>query len=243
MKAIYAIVNLLTGHQYIGSTINFYKRKIEHVKQLNHNYHHSKYLQRVWNKHGPDCFRFIILEKIIDDTALIQREQWWIDNSHSEYNMCKIAGSSLGIKRTEETKERIRQANLGLKHPDWRNKIKAKAQSGDTHWSKRKKFSDESRKKMSETHKRLYANGYIHPCKGIKQSDERRKINSESHKGLISKKRIKVKQYSKDMVFIKEFSSCSHAASETGISRTVVYNAVTGKHKTKGGGYIWLRSA
>ena len=41
---------------------------------------------------------------------------------------------------------------------------------GEKHWTKKKKFSEESKKKMSESQKKLYQNGYIHPRKGIKET-------------------------------------------------------------------------
>lgn len=165
MKCIYGILNKLNGKQYVGSAKNFYKRKTQHLKNLQLNKHPNLYLQNAWNKYGESMFEFIVLEKINDKGDLIEREQWWIDNSNSEYNICKIANSSLGIKRRPETIEKIRQANLGLKHPEWRNKIKSEAQGGENHWTKKKRFSEVSKSKMSEAQKNLYKNGYIHPNK------------------------------------------------------------------------------
>jgi len=156
MTCIYSIINKLNGNQYVGSAVNFYKRKQIHLKQLRLNIHHSRYLQRAWNKHKEDMFDFIVLEKVKSKDFLIQREQWWIDNSNSQYNVCKIAGSSLGVKRTAETIEKIRQANLGLKHPEWRNEIKSKAQGGVNHHGYGKKLSEETLKKKSESMKQYY---------------------------------------------------------------------------------------
>ena len=53
------------------------------------------------------------------------------------------------------------------KHPEWRNEIKSKSQGGENHWTKtrEKPFSEESKKKMSESQKNLYKNGYVHPNK------------------------------------------------------------------------------
>lgn len=162
MQCIYGILNKITGQYYIGSAINFSKRKNLHLKSLKSNKHHSYLLQKDWN---PELFTFLILEKVELKENLISREQWWIDNTKSYYNICKIANSSLGVKRNEQTKEKIRQANLGLKHPQWRNEIKSKAQGGENHWTKRKKFSEESKLKMSNSQKSLYQNGYISPLK------------------------------------------------------------------------------
>lgn len=166
---IYGILNKLSGKYYIGSAINFSRRKRQHLKMLKEKNHHSYLLQKDWKE---NLFEFIILENVKEKENLIQREQWWIDNTQSFYNICKIASSSLGIKRTKETKEKVRQANLGLKHPDWRNKIKSISQGGKNHWTKNKSFSEESKKKMSDAQKLLYINGYVSPLKGKKTSND-----------------------------------------------------------------------
>ena len=147
---IYGILNKVSGKYYIGSAVNFSKRKSRHLKLLRENKHHSYLLQKEWDE---NLFDFIILEKVLGKEFLTEREQWWIDNTNSFYNICKIASSSLGVKRTEETKEKVRQANLGLKHPEWRNNIKSKAQGGENHWTKKKSFSKESKEKMSRSQK------------------------------------------------------------------------------------------
>lgn len=43
----------------------------------------------------------------------IEREQWWIDTLKPDLNIQKIADSALGVKRTEETKRKCREAHLG----------------------------------------------------------------------------------------------------------------------------------
>lgn len=169
---VYRILNVINLNQYIGSTVNFNKRKQLHIKRLQSNKHHSPYLQNAWNKYGEDVFKFEIIETVSSKEILIAREQYYIDNSNSVYNVCKIAGSSLGVKRRPETIDRVRQANLGLKHPEWRNKIKSEAQGGDNHRTKKKGFNDEAKKNMSEAHKRLRDNGYVSPVsKGVIEID------------------------------------------------------------------------
>lgn len=208
---IYGILNKISGKYYIGSTVSFSKRKSRHLKLLRENKHHSYLLQKEWEE---GLFEFIILEKVLEKELLIEREQWWIDNTNSFYNICKIANSSLGIKRTEETKEKVRQANLGLKHPEWRNEIKSKAQGGDNHWTKKKKFSQESKNKMSESQKKLYENGYINPVKKT------------------------ILQYTLDMVFIKEWESGAEVERVLNIKRSSISQCLKNIIKTSGG-FIW----
>lgn len=211
MIVIYCIENKFTRDRYVGSTINFYKRKQLHLKKLRNNVHHSPHLQNSWNKHGEEDFVFLALEKVGNKSKLLEREQWWIDNTNSKYNICKIAGNSLGVKRRQETKDKVRAANLGLKHPDWRNKIKSIAQGGKNHWTKKKKFSDESKKKMSESHKRLYQNGYSNPRKKT------------------------IEQLTLDGIFIKEWKSILEAATYYNIDRMTITNCAKGRSNTSCG--------
>lgn len=170
---IYCIQNKLNNKQYIGSSANISKRLKEHFRKLRKKEHHSYHLQSAFNKYGENNFMFFIIEEMdiiitesnIEDvkTKLLNREQYWIDNLKPEYNISPTASSSLGIKRREDTIEKIRKANLGIKHPEWRNKIKSISQGGENHWAYGKSFSEDSKIKMSESHKKLFENGYIHP--------------------------------------------------------------------------------
>jgi group I intron endonuclease len=213
MKAIYGIVNKINGHKYVGSAVNFYKRKSLHLRQLKKENHHSDYLQRAWTKYGEDNFEFIILEKVDKKEDLLIREQWWIDNSNSEYNVCKVAGSSLGVKRSDETKEKCRLAHLGEKHPEWRRKLKSEAQGGEKHWQYGKKMPDEVKQKKSESMKKYF--------------------ESNKHPNLKP-----VLKYGKDGTFISEHSSVIEAAGYDESVRKAITNCLTGRQKTAKG-YIW----
>lgn len=97
---------------YIGSATSdrkwrkgFRERWKGHIKELRANIHCSKFLQRVVNKYGIEGLRFEIIEKCPSDICL-EREQYWLDfykpfGRHG-YNTCKIAGSSLGYKYSED---------------------------------------------------------------------------------------------------------------------------------------------
>lgn len=60
------------------------------------------------------CIDFIVLE-VCNPENCIEREQYYIDLLKPDMNVCKVAGSSLGVKRTDETKEKLRQIHLGKK--------------------------------------------------------------------------------------------------------------------------------
>jgi len=162
-SGVYCIENKINGKKYIGSSQDVYKRRNRHFSELKNRKHKNIKLQNSYNKHGKGAFQFYVLEFVEVKDLLIDREQYYINKEKPRYNINMIANSSLGVKRSEETKEKIRQANLGLKHPEWRNEIKSEAQGGDNHWTKKKEFSDDAKKKMSETHKKLFENGYKNP--------------------------------------------------------------------------------
>jgi group I intron endonuclease len=117
---VYQIRNLINNKIYIGSAKNLNQRWNKfHKKQLHQNIHYNLYLQHAWNKYGKDKFVFEVKEYCSED-ILIGREQWWIENTpcmyyQNGYNICPIAGNTLGRICNEETKLKISQANKGRK--------------------------------------------------------------------------------------------------------------------------------
>lgn len=136
---IYEIRNIKNGRRYVGSAVNVSKRWREHLRQLETGKHHSRFMQRCWNKNGGENFIFRVL-KACEVGDLIAEEQEAIDAIKPEYNSVPTAGSQLGYRHTEETrkkmsksrpkdfspmtgkchseetKEKIRRAKKGVKH-------------------------------------------------------------------------------------------------------------------------------
>jgi group I intron endonuclease len=112
MKAIYRIQNLKTGDFYIGSSADYIYRKWCHLRDLRAGKHHSPILQNSWNKHGENSFLFAIVE---ETDNLIEREQFYLDTLNPRYNICKKAGSPLGIKHTYEARLHMSLAHKGKK--------------------------------------------------------------------------------------------------------------------------------
>lgn len=110
-SGIYKIYNIITNDCYIGSSYDLTKRKQRHSRDLKANKHHSLILQRAVNKYGINNFRFKILELcVVDD--LLNKEQYYIDTFFPKYNICRYAGSSLGVKQSEESKAKKRKYAL-----------------------------------------------------------------------------------------------------------------------------------
>lgn len=139
---IYAITNKIDGHQYIGSETIPGSRKKTHLWRLRRGTHHSKYLQRAFDKHGEAAFVFSTLEDgLADNSELLRREQHYIDTLKPVYNMCCIAGNTSGIKHTEAQKQKI-SAWLQAAYADGRW-VPSRHMLGKTH-------SVETRLKMSQ---------------------------------------------------------------------------------------------
>jgi group I intron endonuclease len=128
MIGIYQIRNLINNKIYIGSAVDINQRWGVHLHQLKNGIHHSSHLQRSWIKNGEQNFILEILEEIDNVNNLLIREQFYFDtikpwNRFIGYNICKVAGSTLGIKFTDEAKNNIsigRKGKLcGTENPNY----------------------------------------------------------------------------------------------------------------------------
>ena len=128
MGQIYQIRNIVNDKRYIGSSVNYKSRWKNHRGQLNGGVHHSKYLQRAWNKYGIKSFIFEIIEDSVEDVKLIKVEQIYLDsllNANIDdssfyllgYNLCRIAGSMLGFKFSNESKKKLSKLKSGKNNP------------------------------------------------------------------------------------------------------------------------------
>lgn len=122
VTGIYMWYNKITDKTYIGSGFNLGKR-------INDYYYNSKLkkgnrkIDNSIKKYTLENFILIILEiissnnnyKIIKEEYL-KREQYYLDLYKPEYNILSIAGSSLGFKHSQETKDKLRNMKKGFKH-------------------------------------------------------------------------------------------------------------------------------
>jgi group I intron endonuclease len=122
---IYKITCIITNKYYIGSSINIITRWNSHKNDLKNNKHHSYKIQKTWNKYGEKNFIFEIIEECDPVKEIIlEREQFYIDYMNPFFNICKIAGNVMGVKRTPETCKKISDARKGENNPYFGKKHK-----------------------------------------------------------------------------------------------------------------------
>lgn len=170
---IYRIENLINGKCYIGSTTKFNKRKKRHIEDLNKGNHHSKPLQRAFNKYGRINFEIVMMEQFPFYTKqdILDKEQNYINQYSPEYNVCRIAGSQLGSKRDEEFKRKCAERMKGK--PSWNKGLKTGPQSEET---KTKRANSLRGQKRTPEYKRFMSE----KMKGRKPSEETKQKMSKA---------------------------------------------------------------
>lgn len=114
-SGVYMWTNQVNGKIYIGSSVDLSKRL--------RNYFNISYLSDFKDimiiykgllAHGFDNFKLEILEYCNSSQLELapEIEQYYIDLLKPEYNILKVAGSSLGVKRSIETIAKIRAGAL-----------------------------------------------------------------------------------------------------------------------------------
>lgn len=137
-SGIYKILNNINGKFYIGSAVNIERRLFWHKSRLRNNSHPNIYLQRAWLKYGEENFTFHIIE-IVDrfnnedsisykKRLVMDREQFYLDfyldaQSYISrlnnnfivlgYNLCPVAGNTMGRHCSEETRKKISNSLIG----------------------------------------------------------------------------------------------------------------------------------
>ena len=210
---------------YIGSAINIKKRWNYHTEGLSHNKHHSQKLQRHFNKYGRNDLMFSVVEEC-PSVLLIQREQFYINALKPYFNIAKIAGSCLGVKRSKETMLKqlaTRKANNKSLSEEGHKNI-SKALLGNTNGrgsrgKKRKPRTEEAKRKQSERmmgHRRCVGRVYSEQTieKFREDWDKRKQTTSSKYRGVvISGGRITCAIYIKSKrIYLGNFKSEEDAA-------------------------------
>lgn len=154
---IYFIKNIVNNKIYIGSTINFKERWHEHVRLLKKQKHHCLHLQNSWNKYSEKSFIFKRIEIVKSQDNLIKTEQSYLDKYWDGgincYNICKIAGSKIGVPCTKDTKDKISSSLKKYFNENTKSMVRRKLTNKEKHHlsiiNTGKKANATTRKKMS----------------------------------------------------------------------------------------------
>jgi len=214
MIGIYKITSP-SGRVYIGQSVNIENRWARY-RSLDCQDMPKLYASLNKYGHGAHCFNVV---EECDTSNLNERERHWQEhyNVVKEGLNCKLVGTEDRSGYTsEETKRKIGKANKG----------KVSSMKGRTH-------SEETKRKMSESQKKIPKKG--RPI-GSKHTEETKRKMSKSKKGKPARNRREILQVSKQGEVIQKWNSITEAQRELGI--TGVGNALTGRSKTAGG-YIW----
>jgi group I intron endonuclease len=248
-SGIYTIYSKLKPERfYIGSAVNLNQRKSVHFSNLSNIKHPNRILQNHFNKYGEQDLVFEILEYVKYKTKLIEREQFYIDELNPYFNICKVAGSSLGTKRSEEACKRnseLKKGNkncLGLKRSK-ENKLKiSEIKKGQIPWNKGIPCSEETKIKISKSN--------IGKHKQLKSKEHKEKIrlsNIGKHSSLkdierLNKinylKRKPILQFDLQGNFIKEWDCISDVQKQLGFDKSFIINVAKGKYK-QAYNFIW----
>lgn len=88
---------------YIGSAVRIDNRWSGHLRTLRKNAHNKK-IQNHYNKYGEQDFEFSII-CLCSKEDLIKNEQKYINLFNPYFNICKIAGSTLGVQAWNKGKK------------------------------------------------------------------------------------------------------------------------------------------
>lgn len=237
MIGIYKITNTITNKIYVGQALNIGKRQYNHFYLLNKGLHVNQYLQNSFNKYGKDCFCFEVLE-VCSKNELSIRECYWVNllktnNRKYGYN-AKIINENGSYSLSEETKKRISNSHIGIKHSEQTCKRLSEINKG-------KKHSDIVKEKMSVSQKnRNFRMSKEHKEKIINSNKLRKNnLSKETISKMSISKSKSILQYSLEDELINEFKSITEANLVTGINIGNISMCLMNKRKTAGK-YKWI---
>ena len=203
---VYKITNTTNGKFYVGSSKNIKKRWNEHKWALKNGRHWNAPMQNAFNKYG-DVFSYEVIEEASEELLLRDREQHYIES----LGACK---RSVGYNLSEM--------------------VNCVCLSGERHWLYGKTWSEEAKKKLSNS-----ISGQKHPLYGTHVSKETKEKMRKTLGSKLSGKNhplaTKVMQLTDENVPIKVWDYIKQATIETGFDNSSIIKCCKGKYKTVGG--------
>ena len=187
---VYCIKNIINNKEYIGlTTRTLEERWKQHIRESNKegSWEWNTPLGNAIKKYGKDSFEVFVLEECSSETEMKQKEIQLIKEkkslaSETGYNLTLGGDGRLGYKLSEETKQKISQGNLGkVMSLNAREKMSVAAKKrsvGKLSPMDGKKHTDDALKKISES------------SKGRIFSEESKRKKSESMKTYYQNKKL-----------------------------------------------------
>lgn len=238
IKAIYKISSKSDRSVlYIGGSTNYRIRKNGHFASLKRGSHHSKSMQKHFNELGANDLEASIIVVLDEQDDLLKFEQYFLDLIKPCFNTSFIAGSTKGIKYSEDVRRKMSERNKGIApnyiltdeirrkmsesrkkritKQETREKMKARM-TGENNHLFGKKHTEETIQKMREVKI------------GKKMSDEAK----EKHR-----QRMIGKSYSKkaviDTVTGNKYNSAKEAAEQNGMNISTLQAMLSGRNPNK----------
>ena len=180
-----------TGRIYIGQSLNIHKYRKAHYAR--NECKDQPRLCNSINKYGWETHSFEIVEECLFED-LNCRERFWQDYYvatgknglncvlvscedikaiTSDETRAKMSASRMGVRRSEETKKKLREAKTGDKNPMY-------GKFGELNHNFGKPLSEEHKQKLKD---RPVLKGEEHPWFGQKHTEETKKLLSELRQG------------------------------------------------------------
>ena len=190
LSGIYKIQSKINSERiYIGSSVELQRRFRLHIWDLKRGKHKNIKLQRHFNKYGEDDLIFSIIA-YCNNNELLLFEQFYIDAYNPYFNICLNAGNTLGVKKSDECKRKISEANKGKKRSkEVLEKISKCFKGRKNTWAignkncLGRKISEETRDKLRKSHL-----GQITWMKGKHHTEEAKEKNRKAHLGKRKKR-------------------------------------------------------
>jgi len=115
---IYKITNIVNGKTYVGFTSKSIERRFIEHKSDARKCANNMPLGRSIRKYGEENFIIEELERGDAKYLLSERETYWIDKIHPDYNVTMGGEGMLGYKHTPESIEKIRKVHIGRKESE-----------------------------------------------------------------------------------------------------------------------------
>ena len=230
-SGIYVIVNKANGHRYVGQTINFRKRFIQH-RTKTHLW--RSVIGRAIRKHGKDAFEFMVLERCAVD-SLDPREVHHIAVLQPEYNMTPGGTGTRGHVVTPKTR-----ALLAKKSRAWWDRLgqqqKQEIVARLKPHVKGTIVPPETRAQISQTVRRYWANN----PRGTTSALQKRRASEVNRILLIGNQRGNkaVDRVDETGHVIASFQSLIKAAQAHGIHPSNISHVLKGG-QTKAAGFAW----